>query len=61
MKNIRKNRLNYDLNNILNNMPKPDSQFCRITDNNSRRNSLSNYNINRSNSYRYYKKDIFFQ
>ena len=61
MKNLRKNRLNYDLNNILNNMPKPDSQFCRITDNNSRRNSLSNYNINRSNSYRYYKKDIFFQ
>ena len=60
MKNLRKNSLKYDLNNILNNMPKPDSQICRITDNYDRRNSLSNYNINRSNSYRYYKKDIFF-
>ena len=60
MKNLGKNRLNYDLNNILNNLPKPESQICRITDGYSRRNSLSNYNINRSNSYRDYKKDIFF-
>ena len=59
MKHLRKNRLNYIDNNILNNMPKPESQICRLTDNYNRRNSLSNYNINRSNSYRYYKKDIF--
>ena len=59
MKHLRKNGLNYIDNNILNNMPKPESQICRLTDNYNRRNSLSNYNINRSNSYRYYKKDIF--
>ena len=61
MKNIR-NKLNYADNNVSifhNKKHKSGSQICRFTDNYERRNSLSKIDINRSNSYRYYKNDFF--
>ena len=62
MKNIINNKLNHDENNIImfhNKKQKSGSQMCRFTDNYERKNSLSKIDIKRSNSYRYYKNDIF--
>ena len=52
MKNILKNKLNYNDNSIYKENIIPNSQISRITDNYQRRDNFSY--LNRSNSYRYF-------
>ena len=60
MKNLLKNNVHYNNNSMINDKINLSNQKSRITDNYQKRNSFSNLNVNRSNSYRYFKNDSFF-
>ena len=54
MKNILKNKLNNNDNSVFQDNIIPSSQISRMSENYQRRDNLSNFNINRSNSYKYF-------
>ena len=60
MKNIFKNNAGNKNNSMLNDKINQNNNFNLITDNYPRRNSFSNINFNRSNSYRYIRNKNFF-
>ena len=60
MKNIFKNNAVNKNNSMLNDKINQNNNFNLITDNYPRRNSFSNINFNRSNSYRYIRNKNFF-
>ena len=60
MKNIFKNNAGNKNNSMLNDKINQNNNFNLITDNYPRRNSFSNINFNRSNSYRYIRDKNFF-
>ena len=57
--NLRKNKLNCEVNGIINNKKDLRTYIYRINDNCQKRNSSYNFRINKSNSYKYFNRETF--